>query len=212
MTSTKLRLTLALLLAAGLAACAGTKTAGTPEPTPQPKVASAGPGDQAAPVMVGSDIIANLSKADTWALLSDTDNWGAWNKKVTAVAHTAGLNTGADLSYRWEEKDVQASVTAVKEAELLEWKGARAGKDVLLRWSLTPLDPHRTVVSLRAVLKNKASETLIANASNEVQSWMGPLQEELTRRAPAPAPEAAKPAKKRKKAAPQASPAPAAKP
>lgn len=211
-----LKLPLSLLALAGLcAACASApKSAASAKPASPAAPASTLRLDEAhAPVMVGPDIISVLPPAAVWAVLSDADNWGAWNNKVTGVAHTAGLNVGADLSYRWEEKDVKATIEEVKEPELLVWKGARAGSDVRLRWTLGARDDGGTLVSLRAVLHPKSGPTPIANAGNETQAWMSALQDELGKRAaalPVATPVAKVKKKKKKAAAVPAAAAPAA--
>jgi hypothetical protein len=158
------------------------------------KPGSAGPGDQSAPVMVGPDFIAALPAAEVWATLADVENWGAWNPKVTAVQPGAGLNTGSELKWNWEEKEIVSTVVELKENELLLLKGSRTGSDVSLRWALIARDKQHCVVSLRAVLRPKASQTLIANAINETQAWVGALEAELIKKAAAK--KAKKPAKK----------------
>jgi len=166
------------LLLAALAACAGpqAKTADGAKPA-----ASQSPKE--APVMVGTDIIAQVPQADVWALLTDVDNWGAWNSKVTKVSHGAGLNVGADLSYTWEEKSVSATLDDIKEPELFIWKGTRSGSNVRLRWILAARPNQSTLVSLRAELKPNASQTSIANASVEISAWIGALQTALNKKA-----------------------------
>lgn len=160
------------------------------------KPGSVGPGTQGAPIMVGPDIIAAVPVDLAWKSISDVENWGAWNPKVTAVEPGAGLNTGTELKWNWEEKAIRSTVTEVKEGELLLLKGCKTGSDVGLRWTVKALDPTHTVVSLRAVLKSGANQTLIANAGVETQAWLMALQDELNKKA------AALPkAKKAKKAA-----------
>lgn len=139
-----------------------------------------GPGDKKSPVMVGPDIVAPLSAPQVWAVLAGLDNWGAWNPKVTKVNAGPGLNVGTELRYGWEEREVKAIIEEVKENELLTWKGARTGDDVLLRWQLSPMGVN-TVVSLRAVLRPGAGATPIANAGVETNHWIGALQIELRR-------------------------------
>jgi hypothetical protein len=205
-----LKKTLGPLLAASLllGACASNKPKdASSDPAAAQAVAhakpgSAGPGDREAPIMVGSDIIAAVPVEQAWKTLSDVENWGLWNKKVTAVKPGAGLNTGTELHWNWEEKEVSATVVELKENELLLLKGSRTGSNVSLRWTMSGRDSDHCVISLRALLKPGASQTLIANASLETQAWVGSLQDELAKKAAALAP-APKP-KKAKKAAKKA--------
>jgi hypothetical protein len=191
------------LALAALTACAGPQA----KPAPNQPAAYQPPKDQ--PVMVGTDIIAQVPQAQVWALLTDVDNWGAWNTKVTKVSHGAGLNVGADLSYGWEEKSVSATLDEIKEPDLFVWKGTRSGDNVRLRWSLTGRPDNSTLVSLRAELKPNASQTAIANAGNEISAWINALQTVLNKKAAdiqaaaAPAPKA-KGKKKSHKAAAKA--------
>ena len=165
------------LALAALAACAGPQA----KPAPNQPAAYQPPKDQ--PVMVGTDIIEQVPQAQVWALLTDVDNWGAWNSKVTKVSHGAGLNVGADLSYGWEEKSVSATLEEVKEPELFVWKGTRSGDNVRLRWTLTGRPDNSTLVSLRAELKPNAGQTAIANAGNEISAWINALQTVLNKKA-----------------------------
>jgi hypothetical protein len=191
-----------------LAACADTKA----KPgSPNQPAAYQPPKDQ--PVMVGTDIIAQVPQAQVWALLTDVDNWGAWNSKVTKVSHGAGLNVGADLSYTWEEKSISATLDDIKEPELFVWKGARSGDGVRMHWSLSARAGDSTLISLRAELKPNPSQTAIANAGNEISAWVSAMQTELNKRAAAiqaaaaaaaPAPKAKGKKKSHAKAAPKA--------
>jgi hypothetical protein len=88
-------------------------------------------------------------------------------------------------------------VVEVKDGELLWLKGCKTGSDVGLKWTIKALDPSHTVVSLRAVLKHNANQTLIANAGVETQAWLMALQDELNKKAAAlPKPKKAKKAAK----------------
>jgi hypothetical protein len=178
------------------------------------KPGSAGPGDQAAPTLVGPDIIVAVPSDVAWKTLSDVENWGAWNPKVTEVQPGAGLNTGSELTWKWEEKQIHSTVTDIKDGESLVLKGCRTGSDVSLRWMLRAMDPQHTVVSLRAALRPGASQTQIANASIETQAWILALQDEMAKKAAAMAPVAPVKKAKRHKAsptpAPTAAPSPAA--
>ena len=205
-----MRAKLSLLLASSLilAACASNKpkdASGDPEAARAVATArpgSAGPGDQGAPTLVGPDIIAAVPADVAWKTLSDVENWGAWNPKVTAVKPGAGLNTGTELEWKWEEKTIHSTITAVKDGESLVLKGSRTGSDVSLRWLVKGMDPTHTVVSLRAALRPGASATQIANAGVETQAWMEAMQTELNKKAAAYAPAPAKKAKKASKKAP----------
>ncbi|HXB97854.1 MAG TPA: SRPBCC family protein [bacterium] len=171
------RIALPLLLAS-LAACAAPQA--KPAAPNQPS-ASQPPREQ--PMMVGTDIIVQVPQAQVWTLLTDVDNWGAWNSKVTKVSHGAGLNIGADLSYKWEEKSVTATLDDIKESERFVWKGTRTGDNVRMRWTLTGRPDNSTLVSLRAELKPGAGQTTIANASAEISAWIGSLQMALNKKA-----------------------------
>ena len=195
---------LALVIASGLliGACASNKSkdassnAEAAKAVATAKPGSPGPGNSAAPVLVGPDIIAAVPAELAWKTVSDVENWGAWNAKVTQVKPGAGLNTGSELAWKWEEKDIHSSVVAFKDGESMELKGCKTGSDVGLRWTVRAMDKDHTVISLRAVLKPSASQTLIANAGIETQAWLNALQDELNKKAAALAPP-----KKAKKAA-----------
>ena len=193
-----------ILLAAFTAACASGSKSASSSTAAKPTAVPTPPGDKNAPIAVSSDIVVALSPAEVWACLSDVDNWGAWNPKVTAVKASAGLNVGSDLSYRWEEREVKAVVEKFKEGELLEWRGARSGGDVLMHWQLYP-NGDNTTVSLRTVLTPRASQTFQANAGAENMAWISAAKAELEKRA------AAKPQpvkKAHKKKAPAQAPQP----
>jgi hypothetical protein len=177
----------------GACATAGAKSSAPSAQGAQP--GSAGPGDKHAPILVGADILSPLPQDKIWTVLTALDNWGAWNQKVTKVNATPGLNVGTAITYGWEEREIQALVEELKEGETFAWRGARSGKDVLLRWQLRPAGGGNVLVSLRAVLKPGAGATPIANAGAETQAWMGALQLELNRLVEATKP-AAKPSKK----------------
>jgi hypothetical protein len=141
-----------------------------------------------APIMVGSDIIVALPLDKAWSLLQDTAHWGDWNKNVTNVAQASvSLTAGSTFTYESQGRTITATVTDFKDSELLLWKGATTGPDVSLRWTLKAMDAGRTLVSLRAVLKPKAPDSLVSSASGETQAWMGSFQDEATRLVPAPA-------------------------
>lgn len=191
-------------LALFLGACAGKKPVKDAAVDPEAakavataKPGSPGPGDQSAPILVGPDIIAAVPADLAWKSVSDVENWGAWNSKVTAVQPGAGLNTGTELKWKWEEKEIRSTVVEVKDGETLWLKGCKTGSDVGLKWTIKALDAGHTVVSLRAVLKHNANQTLIANAGVETQAWLMALQDELNKKAAAlPKPKKAKKAAK----------------
>lgn len=177
---------------AGLGACAGPakpkaqapETAAAPAQAalaqPAAKPGSVGPGDAKAPIQVGPDILTRLKPVQVWEVLAGLDQWGAWNPKVTRVQAGPGLNTGTELRYGWEDREIKAVIQEVREAQKLVWKGARSGSDVIMRWEIRPLGAE-TLVSLRAVLKPGSGATPIANAGLETQHWIGALQVELSR-------------------------------
>ena len=203
MLNKNLMIVTALALALGACSAAKPKDASI-DPAAAKEVATAkpgspGPGKQDAPINVGPDIIAAVSPDIAWKSISDVENWGAWNPKVTAVEPGAGLNTGTELKWKWEEKEIRSTVMEVKEGESLLLKGCKTGSDVGLRWSLHALDAGHTVVSLRAVLKPNANATLIANAGVETSAWITALEEELKKKGAEMAP--VKKGKKAKKAA-----------
>jgi hypothetical protein len=193
-----LALVLGLAALAGLNACAAGHATGAAKPADAApaKAAAAVPSPDKAPMLVGTDILTPLPVAKIWAVLSAIDNWGVWNPKITKVQAGPGLNAGTAVTYGWEEREIQAVIEDVKEDERLVWKGARTGKDVLMRWELRPAGQN-VVVSLRAVLRPGANATTVANAGLETQAWMGALQVELTRLVDS----LPKPAAKKKKAA-----------
>jgi hypothetical protein len=186
----------ALILVASLllGACAASKPKDASVDSAAAKAAanarpgSAGPGDAAAAVQVGPDIIVAVPTDVVWATLSDIENWGAWNTKVTEVQPGAGLNTGSEITWKWEEKQIHSTVTDLKNGESLVLKGCRTGSDVSLKWTLRAADDQHTVISLRAILRPGAGQTLIANASTETQAWIIAIQAEMNKKAAALAP------------------------
>ena len=185
------KLSSAIILATGLllGACAGNKpkdassNAEAAKAVATAKPGSPGPGNNAAPILVGPDIIAAVPVELAWKTVSDVENWGAWNTKVTEVKPGAGLNTGTELAWKWEEKEIHSIVVSFKDGESMELKGCKTGSDVGLRWIVRAMDPQHTVISLRAVLKPSAGQTLIANAGVETQAWLSALQDELNKMA-----------------------------
>lgn len=197
----KTRILLSLSAAAFLGACAHAPKA-TAEPAKQAApapAAAATPDYSKQPVQVGSGVIVAATPAQVWGVLTDLDQWGAWNPKVTKLAAGPGLNAGTSITYNWEEREVKASIEDVKEASLLQWRGARSGGDVTLKWLIIPV-PAGSSVNLFAILKPGAGATPQANALNEVQVWLDAIKAETEKRFPAPAPKA-KAAKKAAKAA-----------
>jgi len=175
---------LLLVAALGTACASGSKApaSGSAKSAAAPTAVPTPPGDKSAPIAVSTDIIVELKPAEVWAVLSDVDNWGAWNPKVTEIKHGAGLNVGTELSYRWEERKVEATVEQFKENELFVWRGARSGDNVLMQWTVRPNGTENALISLRSVLTPKASQTFQANAGLENQAWMSSLQAELAKR------------------------------
>jgi hypothetical protein len=197
---------LSLLIAASLllGACAAERPrdasvdAGAAKAAANAKPGSPGPGNHDAPTLVGPDIIVAVPVDDVWKTLSDVQNWGLWNTKVTGVEPGAGLNVGTELAWTWEEKKIHSVVTAFKEDDSLVLKGCKTGSDVSLRWTLHSIDAAHTVISLRAELKAGAGPTPIANAAAETNVWISALGDEMAKKAAALAPVA--PVKKSKKA------------
>lgn len=161
-----------------LQACASNQS--KPSAAGSAEAAAVQPKPELKPMQVGPDITSPLKPAEIWAVLASLDNWGAWNKKVTKVDAGPGLNAGTRIRYAWEEREVDAVVEEVVENQVLTWKGARSGKDVLLRWQLRD-SGGITSISLKAVLKPNAGATPIANAGAETSAWIGALQIELNR-------------------------------
>jgi hypothetical protein len=185
-----------------LGACAHTsKSAAAPtkDATPAPAAAPT-PDYSKQPVQVGTGVIVAATPAQVWTVLSDLDQWGAWNPKVTKLTAGPGLNAGTTISYTWEEREVKATLEDVKEASLLQWHGARSGADVTLKWMLIPV-PAGSSVNLFAILKPGAGATPQANALNEVQAWLDALKVEAEKRFPAPVAPVTKAKKAGKKAA-----------
>jgi hypothetical protein len=186
-----------------LGACAHTPKNAAPAKDAAPAAAPT-PDYSKQPVQVGTGVIVAATPAQVWTVLSDLDQWGAWNPKVTKLTAGPGLNAGTTVTYTWEEREVKAAIEDVKEGSLLQWKGARSGSDVTLKWMLIPV-PAGSSVNLFAVLKPGAGATPQANALNEVQAWLDALKAEAEKRFPAPvapAPKAkGKGAKKAAKAA-----------
>jgi uncharacterized protein YndB with AHSA1/START domain len=165
------------------------KPGATPLPTPD---------YSKAPVQIGTGVIVAAPPAIVWSVLTDLDQWGAWNTKVTKVAAAPGLNVGTEIAYSWEEHEVKAVVEEMKENEVLQWKGTRTGSDAKLRWILQPV-PAGTSLNLFAVLKPGAGETPKANAFLEVNAWLEALKAEAEKRSPPPTP-TPMPTKRKKKA------------
>lgn len=185
-----------LFCLAALSACASApkadKSADAAQPTP---VAAAAPDNSKQPVQVGTGAIVSAKPAQVWALLTDVDQWGAWNPKITKVSATPGFNAGTEITYSWEEKELKAVVEELKEPELLVWRGTRHAADAKLRWMLYGV-PAGTSVNVFAVLKPGAGATPQANAFNEADAWLKALAAEANKRYPA----TAAPAKAAKKA------------
>lgn len=213
MTS-KFRFTLYALAVSALAAVSTALPAAAATPIP------AAP---ALPILVGSDIIVAIPQSSAWALLQDTSGWSAWNTNVTDVAQVAvsgaaqsalSLTAGVEFTYQWQGKKVDAVVQDAQDSSRLLWKGAGSGPDVNIRWLLRPTDPSHSLVSLRAILRPAAPDTLITAASNETQAWMSAFQAEAARRAaaitPVPTPAPKKHHHKKAASAPASAPAPTA--
>jgi hypothetical protein len=173
----------AVALLAFLQGCAGPAKAVDKNVSPMNAAAVAGAekarqAKEKPPVQVGTDVIVEQKIDLVWPILIKVEDWGSWMPKVTKVEPGAGLSPGAQVRWQWEEKEINSEIVSVKEKEEFSFKSTASSKKAVVKWTLKPMGPGKTLVSLRALVPYGTASETMAKLGPELTEWITSLQNE----------------------------------
>jgi hypothetical protein len=171
-------LSLACLLAAGCATSSKPKEGAAAPSASDVALANekAREAKEKPPVHIGPDIIVENDPAVIWPFLIKVEDWGTWMPKVTKVDPGAGLSPGALINWQWEEKPVQSTIVTVVENQEFDFRVSASSKKATIKWTLKPMGPKRTLVSLRAEVPYGTASEVMDKLGPEMNDWITSLQ------------------------------------
>jgi uncharacterized protein YndB with AHSA1/START domain len=137
--------------------------------------------NQNAPVVQANEIFINAAPERVWAVLSDINQWPAWNPKITRAALESPVATGAKFNWKVNGASIHSTLHTVEALSAFGWSGVTFGGSAIHNWYLEPQNGGTRVKVaesmegwLVGLFKNKMNRDLAA----DMWFWLEKLKAE----------------------------------
>jgi uncharacterized protein YndB with AHSA1/START domain len=107
------------------------------------ELAAAGQVQADAPLQVNARIEINAPPAKVWAILTNIQNWPAWNASITMTIASPEVKDGSLFAWATSGMIIHSTVRRFAPGEQLAWTGNVLNFHAIHVWTLTP-GPHGT--------------------------------------------------------------------
>ncbi len=89
-----------------------------------------------APVAAAAKIEIDAPVAAVWDVLTDIENWPAWNPDVSEASMSGALGEGADFRWKAGPGSITSTIERLAPPHAITWSGRTFGVRALHRWRL----------------------------------------------------------------------------
>jgi uncharacterized protein YndB with AHSA1/START domain len=100
-----------------------------------------------APVKASKSIHINARPETVWAVLSDIDNWAAWQTDISRPQLNGPLRPGTPFDWKTGGAGIHSTLHTVMPGQQLGWTGTGFGMYAIHNWTLTAV-PGGTQVTV----------------------------------------------------------------
>ncbi|WP_041344221.1 SRPBCC family protein [Runella slithyformis] len=134
-----------------------------------------------APVKQKNQIVINAVPEKVWAVLTDINQWGSWNEKITEAQASETQKVGARFDWKVNGASIKSILHTVSTHKAFGWSGTTFGGSAIHNWFLTAHQAG-TLVNVEesmegwlvSLFKNKMNRDL----AKDMQFWLEMLKRE----------------------------------
>jgi uncharacterized protein YndB with AHSA1/START domain len=133
-----------------------------------------------APVKCSRSITINADAKKVWKVLTDINNWPAWQKDITLSEMTEDLKSGNTFTWKSGGIRIRSKLHTVVHQKQFGWTGKTMGIFAIHNWSLFHKDGKTTVYaeeSMEGFLAGLFRKSLNQNLEAGMQKWLDHLKQ-----------------------------------
>lgn len=133
-----------------------------------------------APVTCTNSIIINASAEKVWAVLTDINNWPAWQKEISKATVSGPVVEGTTFTWKTGGAGITSAIHTVQPYSLFGWQGKTMGATAIHNWTLITTGQTTKVLveeSMQGWLVVLMKKAFNKNLAKGMQFWLDALKE-----------------------------------
>ncbi|WP_046245862.1 SRPBCC family protein [Hymenobacter terrenus] len=134
-----------------------------------------------APVKTHQRIVIEASPAQVWAVLTDINQWSAWQPDIQRPQLNGALQPGTSFDWKSNGAGIHSTLHTVAPATKLGWTGKSLGVYAIHNWTLTAVPNGTEVVvdeSMEGILASLFQGPLNRGLAKGTLLWLERLKAE----------------------------------
>lgn len=137
--------------------------------------------NQNAPVVQSKELFIQANPEKVWAVLSNINQWTAWNHKISKATLEGALQVGAKFHWTINGAAIRSTVHTLEPYRVLGWSGVTFGATAIHNWYLEPRDGGTLVKveeSMEGWLIRLFSKKMNRDLAADMVYWLEVLKRE----------------------------------
>lgn len=134
-----------------------------------------------APVKCSKTIIINANSEKVWAVITNINNWAAWQTDISSPRLNGALGTNTTFDWKTGGAKIHSTLHTVEAFKHFGWTGKTMGMFAIHNWTLTEVNGQTTVQvdeSMEGFLTKLFKKTFNKNLEKGMQHWLDLLKQE----------------------------------
>ena len=134
-----------------------------------------------APVKCSKSITIDASSVRVWAVMTNINNWSAWQKDISKPTLNGELKPGSTFDWNTGGAKIHSTLHTVEPFQHFGWTGKSFGMLAIHNWALTELNRQTKVSveeSMEGLLARLFKKYFNRNLENGMQNWLNFLKKE----------------------------------
>lgn len=136
-----------------------------------------------APVKCSKSITINASSEKVWKVLTDINNWPAWQKEISNPKINGELKPCTTFNWKTGGAKIHSILHTVEPFKHFGWTGKTFGIFAIHNWTLRDVNGQTIVTvdeSMEGVLAKLFKKSFNKNLEKGMENWLEALKNELT--------------------------------
>ena len=133
-----------------------------------------------APVTCSKTVVIQADSKKVWAVLTDIDNWAAWQTDISKPKLNGVLQTGTTFDWKTGGAKIHSTLHTVNPYSQFGWTGKTFGIFAIHNWTLTERNGQTTVEvdeSMEGFLARLFKPSFNENLEKGMQRWLDLLKQ-----------------------------------
>jgi Polyketide cyclase / dehydrase and lipid transport len=134
-----------------------------------------------APVKCSKSIIINASSVTVWTVMTNINNWSAWQTDITKPTLNGELKTGSTFDWKTGGATIHSTLHTVEPFNNFGWTGKTLGMFAIHNWNISEVSGQTKVSvdeSMDGFLAKLFRKTFNNNLQKGMQRWLEFLKKE----------------------------------